>query len=293
MRSPPSLKVRLFRAYRGAEDCTDLKFCLEIPRDALIMIAKCALVAAKDNDKVRSNAVRALGNFTRFASNKLFSEEDNTLVLFDSIINMLIEDTHEGSAKVRWNACYALGNLFKNESILEFSKSSVSTAMETLLQLLATASNFKIRINACVALASPSSLEYYGDRLSKLWQIVLDCLQSLESLEDVASFQYKDSLHEQLIRVTLHLVELYAQSNQLLHVEERVSQLLQLWSAFWKKFESPFFRRPKASADDGPAASAAGSVSSAMFLSCLNRINEGFPALTSAVSELVAQISQE
>lgn len=257
----------------------------------MILIAKCALLGAKDNDKVRSNAVRALGNFTRFASNLLFTEEDNTLELFDSIIKTLIENTHEGSAKVRWNACYALGNLFRNDSILEFSGSSVRTAMETLLSLLSTASNFKIRINACVALSSPPSLDYYGGELERLWAVVDKCLASLDSLEDVASFQYKDSLYEQLIRVSVHLVELHARAGKMVAISNRATHLVEIWSVFWRKFQSPFFRRPKTVGEDGPSAQTA-TLSSAVLIESLKTLKT-HSSLDKAVEDRIAALVDE
>jgi len=119
----------------------------EVPRETLLSIARSALDGARDNDKVRSNAVRALGYFMRFASGTLFAETDNTMDLFTSIIKTLIANTQESSAKVRWNACYALGNLFHNEMALTFSRSSVVAAMDALVVLVQTASNFKVCVH--------------------------------------------------------------------------------------------------------------------------------------------------
>jgi hypothetical protein len=119
----PNLNVRIRAAWSLANLCDSLVVVQEgtasmeadsptddIPIDTLLSIVKCAIAAAKDNDKVRPNAVRALGNFTRFASSRLFSEQQNTFYLFGSIIDSLITNTKEGTAKVRWNSCYALGS---------------------------------------------------------------------------------------------------------------------------------------------------------------------------------------
>lgn len=80
----------------------------------LVRVTQAALQSAKDTDKVRSNAVRALGN-----AGRLFSLEVQQLDkgLFKHVIDSLLNSVTNGSAKVRWNTCYALGNLLKNPSL--------------------------------------------------------------------------------------------------------------------------------------------------------------------------------
>jgi hypothetical protein len=73
---------------------------------------------------VRANAVRALGHFARFAPRRVLLARDELAVanvatadddqphrvtlLYDIVATLLTRLT-SGSAKARWNACYALG----------------------------------------------------------------------------------------------------------------------------------------------------------------------------------------
>lgn len=67
--------------------------------------------------QVKSNAVRALGNLLHFlqpyhVANPRFKEaiEESLQALISTVLS-------EATMKVRWNACYALGNVFKNTAL--------------------------------------------------------------------------------------------------------------------------------------------------------------------------------
>lgn len=80
----------------------------------LVRLTKAALASAKDTDKVRSNAVRALGNVGRLWTREVRALDE---ALFGLLVSTLLNTVANGSAKVRWNSCYALGNVLKNKEL--------------------------------------------------------------------------------------------------------------------------------------------------------------------------------
>lgn len=67
--------------------------------------------------QVKSNAVRALGNVLHFlqpchVGNPRFRE-----AIEESLQALIVTVGSEATMKVRWNACYALGNVFKNPAL--------------------------------------------------------------------------------------------------------------------------------------------------------------------------------
>eukprot|EP01128_Nolandella_sp_AFSM9_P001790 TRINITY_DN12200_c0_g1_i1.p1 TRINITY_DN12200_c0_g1~~TRINITY_DN12200_c0_g1_i1.p1 ORF type:complete len:401 (+),score=58.34 TRINITY_DN12200_c0_g1_i1:159-1205(+) len=191
----------------------------EFPRDVLLMIVESALVAASDTDRIRCNAVRALGNFTRFVPGRLLMEEEQ---LFKRVVSVLIENlrSHSNnprralSAKVRWNAAYALGNLFSNSRLPVHSSACLDHALVSLADSLQT-SNFKIRINAARAIAVPGSMSTYRSSYLRLLRAISSSLCGVVREVDVATSSstspgelqdYPEQLCEQLVRTIHHLI---------------------------------------------------------------------------------------
>ncbi|KAF5888966.1 HEAT repeat-containing protein 6, partial [Clarias magur] len=83
----------------------------------LLKMLRSATQASGDKDRVKSNAVRSLGNLLHFLQPSHLSKSAFTQPL-DQAMRALI-DTARGDAtmKVRWNACYALGNAFQNPAL--------------------------------------------------------------------------------------------------------------------------------------------------------------------------------
>jgi len=207
---PPISGVVLHSTDEEAHEFSD------IPRETLVVLAKTLLSLCKDNDKVRCNVVRALGNFIRFANEETFSGDfsgeaalegrsaspsppsssstssqpttassssapSSTHSFFlQQLIEAPMQLTREGSAKVRWNACYALANLFHNQRFVAVFQPSISRVIESLLSVLTTSSNFKVRINAVTALhlaISSGALRTAPHHIIIILQTVLPQLQ--------------------------------------------------------------------------------------------------------------------
>ena len=67
--------------------------------------------------QVKSNAVRALGNLLHLVQPQQLEQPGFEELLGQAMCALV--DTVQGDAtmKVRWNACYALGNAFKNTAL--------------------------------------------------------------------------------------------------------------------------------------------------------------------------------
>eukprot|EP01133_Synstelium_polycarpum_P008942 gene8942-10486_t len=219
----------------------------DIPTLILSKVVEVMLLASYDNPKVRSNAVRALGNFARFAPKELLynstpvdiqdilnnmkSSETNDAstsasttinqyyvknhdkYLIDRIVDSLVTNAAEPSTsfnfvKVKWNACYALGNVFHNADItFEPAPVWLHNIYDTLITLLRTCKNYKIKINASASLATAehSRVQYSAD-YELILDTVADSLANVASLIDHSEFQYKDILERQLGVSLIHLL---------------------------------------------------------------------------------------
>lgn len=60
--------------------------------------------------------------------------------------------------------------------------------------------NFKVRINAALALTTPHQRCQYGDAVmySVVWKGLIDALGTAEDISDYIDFRYRDSLTDQV-----------------------------------------------------------------------------------------------
>ncbi|KAG2374358.1 hypothetical protein C9374_010928 [Naegleria lovaniensis] len=222
----PSLNVRVRASWSLANLCDSLRLSENIKdnnTDLVLPILISCLNSCNDNDKVLCNAVRALGNISNFAkreilehdifkldSNKYSLEPNLRATQSMTIENFLLEkfiqtlNSKETSVKARWNTCYALGSLLGNANIA--STSTIDTAVNVLCDLLSTDDNFKVRIQAVLAL---SLTKHYGTELNnfKVWKSLLEALQVLSSDNPTAQYseyKYIKTLKKQLISTLVH-----------------------------------------------------------------------------------------
>ncbi|XP_077233482.1 ARM repeat superfamily protein isoform X3 [Tasmannia lanceolata] len=211
---------------------------------SISLLAECALRLTKDGDKIKSNAVRALGNLSRFVrftnqsamcgpvdgmasylaiDDVEFLELSNESEASGSVPNFL-GDPHwlermvqaflscvtTGNVKVQWNVCHALGNLFLNETLKLQDMIWAPSVYSILLLLLRDSTNFKIRIHAASALAVPTSRHEYGSSFSDVVQGLEHILENLSSDQSLtpSSFKYMGTLEKQLTSTTLHVLGL-------------------------------------------------------------------------------------
>ncbi|KAH6556049.1 hypothetical protein KP509_1Z208300 [Ceratopteris richardii] len=222
-----SLVVRITASWALANLCDSLRCTSEEKNVELSagmtfqVVAECAMRLSKDNDKVRANAVRALGNLTRAVN---FSTEDTSIyvttmdctnplgkgTLLERVVQALVSCVTTGNVKVQWNVCHALGNLFLNKSIPIHAMPWSTSVYSIMLLLLRDSKNFKIRIQAASALAVPDKRRDYGQSFSDIVQALVLSLESLNSSElaDPSTYKYMVALNEQLTDTCLHVLRL-------------------------------------------------------------------------------------
>lgn len=250
------VSVRITASWAMANMCdsfchslSDSSLDLETNFHLVEFLLDCVLHLTRDGDKIKSNAVRALGNLSRVipfadplrqgnfavtfpgtSNTDAFLERSSGMessatqsTLFDSlgskhllerIVQAFLSCITTGNVKVQWNACHALSNLFLNESLRTQQMDWASSIYSVLLLLLRDSSNFKIRIQAAAALAVPSTVLDYGRSFS---DVVRGIEQNLENLvadrDSNTSYKYRIALEKQVTASMLHVLVLCSSSS--------------------------------------------------------------------------------
>ncbi|NXN56962.1 HEAT6 protein, partial [Rynchops niger] len=176
----------------------------------LLKMLRSATEASKDRDKVKSNAVRALGNVLHFLQPYHIANPRFREAIEESLQALISTVQSEATMKVRWNACYALGNVFKNPALPLGEASWTTQAYNALSSVVKSCKNFKVRIKSAMALSIPSKRECYGstEQFCQIWSALVVALQKSEDTEDFLEFKYSASLRTQICQALLHLLSL-------------------------------------------------------------------------------------
>ncbi|KAM3582483.1 hypothetical protein VKS41_005129 [Umbelopsis sp. WA50703] len=177
-------------------------------------IAMAAAQAANDNDKLKSNGVRALGSATRAAPMEYFNSVSGRRCI-DPIMAAVTKNIESGTLKARWNACHAAGNILRNTAFPIGRNNGTGTRWtapfyEALLKSLKQCKNFKVRIHACSALGVPIRLAQFGDQqmFDKVLSTAQECFENIDlDLDDISfmEMRYKEQLKGQLEITLDHL----------------------------------------------------------------------------------------
>uniref|UniRef100_A0A4W5JS64 HEAT repeat-containing protein 6 n=1 Tax=Hucho hucho TaxID=62062 RepID=A0A4W5JS64_9TELE len=112
--------------------------------------------------------------------------------------------------KVRWNACYALGNAFRNPALPLDSASWSGDAFSALCCVVTSCQNFKVRIKSAAALSVPACRHCYGnaERFGCVWRSLAVALEHSEETQDFLEYRYCFSLRHTLTHTLTHLLRL-------------------------------------------------------------------------------------
>ncbi|XP_077996052.1 HEAT repeat-containing protein 6-like [Glandiceps talaboti] len=181
------------------KDSGDTDFLQDFSDMLLQRLYTTAIKASEDSDKVKSNGVRAIGNLLRYLKPTTL-DKSGFKPLVEQSVQALVKTVKGGTMKVRWNACYAVGNMFKNSDLPVGTASWTGDIYDALLGVVADCKNFKVRINAALALAIPTSREKFGtvDQFCKVWKCLVDALEGTEEVTDFSEFKYRENLRDQL-----------------------------------------------------------------------------------------------
>ncbi|KAK2828642.1 hypothetical protein Q5P01_019676 [Channa striata] len=176
----------------------------------LLKMLQAATRAAADKDRVKCNAVRALGNLLHFLRKSQLTRSVFQRPLEDAVRALVKTVQSEASMKVRWNACYALGNAFRNPALPLDTAPWSSEAFSALCHVVTSCKNFKVRIKSAAALAVPADRGCYGNtkRFGCVWHSLATALENSEDTNDFLEYRYSASLRHTLSQALLHLLSL-------------------------------------------------------------------------------------
>ncbi|XP_012504151.1 PREDICTED: HEAT repeat-containing protein 6 [Propithecus coquereli] len=176
----------------------------------LLKMLRSGIEASKDKDKVKSNAVRALGNLLHFLQPSHIEKPRFAEIIEEAIQALISTVLTEAAMKVRWNACYAMGNVFKNPALPLGTAPWTSQAYNALTSVVTSCKNFKVRIRSAAALSIPGKRARYGsvDQYAQIWNALVTALQKSEDTTDFLEFKYCASLRTQICQALIHLLSL-------------------------------------------------------------------------------------
>lgn len=196
-------------------DTPDPSFQDEFSGLLLLKMLQSAIQASTDKDKVKSNAVRALGNLLHFLQPSHIERPRFAEIIEESIQALISTVVNEAAMKVRWNACYAMGNVFKNPALPLGTAPWTSQAYKALTSVVMSCKNFKVRIRSAAALSVPGNRAQYGSReqFTQIWSALVTALQKSEDTTDFLEFKYCASLRTHICQALLHLLSLASASD--------------------------------------------------------------------------------
>ncbi|KAI8348267.1 armadillo-type protein [Blakeslea trispora] len=161
------------------------------------------IIAALDHEKCKSNAVRAIGSLLRLTP-KEYYDNMRIMALVKHAVLGVIKHIETGSLKTRWNACYAASNMLQN---LHFPIGFVEkegglypwthSLYSALIHALTDCKNFKVRINACLALTAAQREIQYGDKLAVIAKSIIDAWDHCQTNTAYKEIKYKQQLEQQ------------------------------------------------------------------------------------------------
>ena len=198
------------RATTGEED--------EFPIGRAKQILQCSVVAALNNASAvntKSNAVRCVGNMLFYLTKERVGDEKEFDALMAKGTECLISNIQSGKImKIRWNACYAASNILKKQD-LQTDYSWKHNLLDCLLEVVVNFQNFKVRINAAVALGSSGCRGVLGDYYLPAITAILESLENTQGVEVFGEWQHQENLVNQLSCSLCSLVALASSSMEL------------------------------------------------------------------------------
>ncbi|XP_038119587.1 HEAT repeat-containing protein 6 [Culex quinquefasciatus] len=179
--------------------------------DLLRRVFEVAIVAAGDNDKVRCNSVRTIGNVLRMLREDHLTKAAWVELSQKSIDKLVQNILSSNNVKVKWNACFAAGNLMRNDFMFSPESNRIDWQRQifpALNQIVINSNNFKVRINAASALAVVENRAHYSTHFIPIWSALLKALEQSDNLIDYNEYKHRDNLQEQLCLSLSHFLRL-------------------------------------------------------------------------------------
>ncbi|KAI9011420.1 hypothetical protein BC832DRAFT_550660 [Gaertneriomyces semiglobifer] len=172
-----------------------------VTTDVYVQLMRTGVAAAKDNDKCRSNGVRALGNIIRACPKSVLAAERERAI--KNAVEAVLKNVDSGSVKTRWNSCHALTNMLRVTGFPIGTASYTASVYNALTKAL-NSKNFKVRISAAAALAAPKTLTCYGrdeqDATTRIVNLIEVLARGWESVDDLAEVKFGEVKHRESLR---------------------------------------------------------------------------------------------
>lgn len=181
-----------------------------VNEELLKQIFSTSLESTNDNDRVKVNAVRTLGNLMTILSQKHL-KETAWIELFEQAIKNLHRLLMKGgNFKVQWNICYSFSSLMKNPVLFEdgIKNRWQEIVFPALCNIIKISPNFKVRTNACIAFMVPKNRIDFGGHFINIWNCLLMALEQSNNLTDFNEYKHRDTLQDQICMVICHLINL-------------------------------------------------------------------------------------
>lgn len=151
--------------------------------------------------------MQCLNAMTIFVGLEAFPEVGN---LCDKAVDAIAANIKTGKVmKVRWNACYAAGGVLKTTNTTICSKNSRVELLNALIPVLEGCPNYKVRINAALALTSVADRETFGDKFATATVAILKAMETaVSNVEDTEEIQHRTDLIDQLCTTYATLMSL-------------------------------------------------------------------------------------
>ncbi|XP_039500504.1 HEAT repeat-containing protein 6 [Drosophila santomea] len=202
-----------------------------ISAELLERLIQAATKSCADNDKVRANAVRALGNLLQILQAQPLGNGEQMQVAMSKLLDCV---KSSGNAKVKWNACYAIGNLVKHRAF--FTNNHLAGILfPTLCQLVVQHANFKVRTNAAGVLLQVEQRQDFSTHFPLVWRSLLDALVRSNALESFEEYNHRDALQQQLCLAIAHLLTLARSSDLPMMREYLEEDRLEEVRATWRR----------------------------------------------------------
>ncbi|KAK5641733.1 hypothetical protein RI129_010280 [Pyrocoelia pectoralis] len=180
----------------------------EIPNHILLQLLQIAIHVSKDSDKIKVNAIRALGNLLQLVNDEMI-KQDEFKVAVNEGVSAVIKCCMTGTnMKLRWNSCYAVGKALKLAKFPINDYIQKDSLFSSLTDLILSFPNFKVRINAALALSCINTREGYHNYFAFVWEALLKALENTQNIEDFSEYNHQDHLVDQVCLTLGHLTTL-------------------------------------------------------------------------------------
>ncbi|CRL02980.1 CLUMA_CG016347, isoform A [Clunio marinus] len=189
--------------------------------------------ATNDNDRVKVNAVRMLGNLLTLLTSDQLNDQSWSKVFNESILKLHDLLLNCSNVKVKWNICYAFSSLMKISRFFELKLKWTSLVFPALCNVIKTSPNFKVRINASAAFTIPSR-ENFGGHFIDIWSCLLDALEQSNNLTDFNEYKHRDTLQDQLCLSISHVISV-ATIDDIVSMKNEVFPLIDITKQNWNR----------------------------------------------------------